>query len=206
MIAKYAFNPSSRLELAMLKFLLAMCEIAFPLICPEYPTCSEAKSFCDSKAGLDNLTNFTCHAGSVVGVYTCASNSFPLTDCSGQVALNACEQLPVALGSAEHYSVLAGASVANTGPSSVLGDLGVSPGTAVTGFGPSLGEMLGGSSIDSANIASAAGMLSLTAAYIDAAGRVLCLISKSGDLGGARCELEAAPCLAACMENNSCRL
>ena len=48
----------------------------------------------------------------------------------------ACSQAPVVLGAAANFVVLAGSTVTNTGPTSVTGDLGVSPGTAVTGFPP----------------------------------------------------------------------
>jgi len=40
------------------------------------------------------------------------------------------------LNGATSFAVLAGQTVTNTGPSSVTGDLGVSPGSAVTGFPP----------------------------------------------------------------------
>ncbi|MEU4336533.1 ice-binding family protein [Micromonospora lupini] len=45
-------------------------------------------------------------------------------------------ELPVPLGTAENFAVLAGTTVTNTGLSMVTGDIGVSPGTAVTGFPP----------------------------------------------------------------------
>ncbi|MFE0976244.1 ice-binding family protein [Streptomyces rochei] len=48
---------------------------------------------------------------------------------------------PVPLGTAASFSVLAGSEVTNTGPSLLSQDLGVSPGTAISGFPP--GQVLG---------------------------------------------------------------
>ena len=49
----------------------------------------------------------------------------------------------VSFGTAEGFAVLGGTTVTNLGPTIVTGNLGVSPGTAVTGFPP--GSVLGGS-------------------------------------------------------------
>jgi len=84
------------------------------------------------------------------------------------VASAASVQAPVGLGTATSFAVLAGAAVTNTGPSVISGDLGVSPGTAVTGFPPGL---VSNGTIHSADAVAAQAQADLTTAYNDAAGR-----------------------------------
>ena len=93
---------------------------------------------------------------------------------------SACPRPPVNLRSAALFSVLAGSTVTNTGPTDVIGDLGVSPGTAVTGFLP--GKVMG--SQHRADPTAAQAEADLTVAYNDAAGRTLCPVSIAGNLGG----------------------
>lgn len=74
---------------------------------------------------------------------------------------------PVPLGTAASYSVLAGSEVTNTGPSVISQDLGVSPGTAITGFPP--GQVLG--AVHSADAAALQAKSDLVVAYNNAAGQ-----------------------------------
>ena len=88
---------------------------------------------------------------------------------------------PVNLGSAAGFVVLAGSTVTNTGLTVVNGDLGISPGSALTGFPP--GIINGTQYIDNAIAAQA--KVDLTAAFNDAAGRSLNVITvATGELGG----------------------
>ena len=89
-------------------------------------------------------------------------------------------QAPVALGSATTFAVLAGSTVTSTGATTVNGDLGVSPGTAVTGFPPGIVN----GTIHVGDPAAAQAQLDLTTAYNDAAGRTVGAITVAGNLGG----------------------
>jgi hypothetical protein len=71
----------------------------------------------------------------------------------------------VGLGTAESFSVLAGSTVTNTGPTTMFGDLGLSPGSSVTGAP----HVLGATHVDDAVAIGAKS--SLTTAYNDAASR-----------------------------------
>jgi hypothetical protein len=84
------------------------------------------------------------------------------------------------LGAAANFVVLAGSTVFNTGPTTVNGDLGLSPGSAVTGFPP--GVVNGTQHVTDTTAAQA--KLDLTTAYNDAAGRTVAPVSVAGNLGG----------------------
>lgn len=87
----------------------------------------------------------------------------------------------IGTGQANNFAILAGAAVTNTGSTMIVGDLGLSPGTAVDGFPP--GELVGTLRIND-NIANQA-KLDLTTAYNDAAGRTSKdMVSLAGNIGG----------------------
>jgi len=87
----------------------------------------------------------------------------------------------VPLGSDASFAVLAGSTVTNAGPTIVVGNLGVSPGTAVTGFGAGAGIVTGGSIFAGGPVAATA-QLDLTTAYNNAASRASLPIPS--DIGG----------------------
>jgi hypothetical protein len=97
------------------------------------------------------------------------------------VAPTASAQLPVDLGSAGTFAVLAGSTVTNTGPSIINGDLGVWPGTALV---PGTPPATVNGAIHAGDTAAQHAQASLTIAYNDAAGRSTAPISMAGDLGG----------------------
>jgi hypothetical protein len=76
----------------------------------------------------------------------------------------------VPLGSDATFAVLASSTVTNSGPTIVTGNLGVSPGTAVTGFDAGEGTVTGGA-IHAGDPTAAQAQLDLTIAYNNAAGR-----------------------------------
>ena len=89
-------------------------------------------------------------------------------------------QISPTLGRAAPFAVLAGSTVTNAGATGLTGDLGVSPGTAVTGFPP--GTLTG--AVHAGDATSAGGMTDLTIAYNDLAGRTLAPVTVAGNLGG----------------------
>lgn len=86
----------------------------------------------------------------------------------------------VNLGAATPYAVLAGTTITNTGPTVITGDVGLSPGTAITGFPPGLAS----GSVTSADAASLAAQNSSTAAFGVASGETPFTAIAAGALGG----------------------
>lgn len=98
--------------------------------------------------------------------------------CGG--AVPAFAQVAPPLGQAGSFAVLGGSTVTNTGATAVTGDVGVSPGTAITGFPP--GTLTG--TLHSNDAVAQGAQTDLTTAYNALAGQA-CNTSLTGqDLGG----------------------
>ena len=87
-------------------------------------------------------------------------------------------QAPVALGSDATCAVLAATTVTTIPTTTVTGDLGVSPGTTVTG------SPIVNGTLHLGDPTAAQGQLDLTTAYNDAAGRTVGAVTVAGNLGG----------------------
>src|SRR4029077_15162279 len=87
----------------------------------------------------------------------------------------------ISLGTAQNFGVLGGSTVTNTGATTVTGNVGVSPGSAVTGFPP--GVVVGGA-IHSNDAVAMQAQNDLTTAYNNIASTP-CTVDLTGqDLGG----------------------
>jgi LPXTG-motif cell wall-anchored protein len=76
---------------------------------------------------------------------------------------------PINLGTSATYGALAGSTLTNTGPTTVNGDIGVSPGSSITGFtGAPNGSNVG--AVNDDNSAALQAKTDLTTAYNNAAG------------------------------------
>lgn len=88
---------------------------------------------------------------------------------------------PVPLAGAFNFAILGGSSINNTGATTITGDLGLSPGSSVSGFGP--GVVIGTQHINDA-VANQA-KLDLTVAYNNGAGRTSSeIVTIAGNIGG----------------------
>jgi Ice-binding-like len=109
------------------------------------------------------------------GTRTCAVLAIGLACIAAPAAAQAG---PVLLGTTTPFVVLAGSTATNTGPSVLNGDLGVSPGTALVGFG--LPAVVNGATHATDAVAAQA-QLDLTTAYNVAAGQP---VLPANDLSG----------------------
>jgi hypothetical protein len=96
------------------------------------------------------------------------------------VAPASAAEAPVGLGTAGSFAVIGGSTVTNTGPSVISGDVGLSPGSSVTGFPPGI---VNNGVTHVANGEANQAQSDLVTAYNDAAGRAP-TASVSADLGG----------------------
>ena len=91
------------------------------------------------------------------------------------------QMLSIDLGTASSFAVLGGSAVTNTGPSVISGNLGVSPGAAVTGFPPGL---VNNGAIHSADAVATQAEVDVTTAYNALAGSAVTQVLTGQDLGG----------------------
>lgn len=112
-------------------------------------------------AGVSYSATITTGAKSLTGVALAANVAWGFS--TGSTS----SLLPVNLGAATGFEVLAQATITNTGASMINGDIGLAPGTSVTGFPP--GVVNGTIQINTAPATAA--LAALATAYGDAAGR-----------------------------------
>src|SRR5512134_1155282 len=140
---------------------------------------------------LADVASFTPSGALVPGATYTATISTGAKDVSGNAlasnhvwsfttSLVAGNAASLVLGNAGAFVVLGGSRVTNTDFSVLGGDVGVSPGSAVTGFPPATQS----GAIHAGDATSALAMADLTTAYNDAAGRTLAPVTVAGNLGG----------------------
>jgi hypothetical protein len=122
---------------------------------------------------MSNPLDFTRGRVALIGIALCFV--FTAIMVAIPIAANAA---PVGLATAQPFVVLGGAGVTNTGPSVLNGDLGVTPGTSLSGFGAP--AVVNGATHDNDAVAAQA-QADLTTAYNVAAGQP---IAPGNDLTG----------------------
>ncbi len=135
-----------------------MTKVSLPLVSSNrVGSVSRYKTRGISQLGFGRSQTNSVFAGSLIAMLSVAFSMQPA----------GASPTAVGLGTASAYSVLAGTTVTNTGSSTLSGDLGLSPGTAITGFPP--GSAAGAT--HAADAAAAQAQSDLTTAYLNAAGQ-----------------------------------
>jgi hypothetical protein len=119
---------------------------------------------------VSNHLDFTRGRAALLGVAVCLVFA--------AIPIGIARAAPVDLGTAQPFVVLSGAGATNTGPSVLNGDLGVSPGTSLSGFGAP--AVVNGATHGNDGVAAQA-QADLTTAYNVAAGQA---ISPGNELTG----------------------
>ena len=122
---------------------------------------------------MNTTLNISIHRRSFCAVLATLSSVLAAGNC-GAVTIN--------LGTAASFAVLAGSTVTNTGPTVIGGNVGVAPGTAITGFPP--GIVTPPYVIHSADAVALQAQSDLTIAYNVAAGLAPTGTLTGTDLGG----------------------
>ena len=119
--------------------------------------------------------------------FTGSSGASPLMIVAPDMGDCGSPQTNAFLGTAARFAVLAGTTVTNTGPTSIIGDVGVSPGTAVTGFPPgsiAIGKPGSAGVIHSANAVAIQARNDAITAFNNLAGEPTTANLTGQDLGG----------------------
>lgn len=99
-------------------------------------------------------------AGSILGLLAL---SFGLSGVAHALAT------PVPEGDARNFAVLAGSTITNANVSTVSGDIGLHPGTSITGYGPGANQITHTGEVHATNAVALSAKHALTGAYNDAA-------------------------------------
>src|ERR1700676_691831 len=141
-----------------------------------YPTCNLSRYGDTMKSLMTRMQTFRGSLTRLVPIVLLAafSSAAPFRTAMAQVA--------PPMGTTQSFAVLGGASVVNTGTTVIIGDVGVSPGTVVSGFPP--GTETGGTIHQTDGVAGQA-QIDNTAAYLNLAGQTPVTQDLTGkDLGG----------------------
>ena len=130
---------------------------------------------------LNSTTGAIAGTPASAGTFNFTITAMDANGCPGSRAYSVAVTAQLTLGAAQSFAILGSSTVTNTGASSIRGDVGVSPGTSVTGFPP--GVVTGGT-IHAGDALAAQAQTDLTSAYNAAAGRPCNVSLAFQDLGG----------------------